>query len=108
MSEEKKEDKGKEMVTRDIRVSEKIWGFMYTIANEVRVATGRRCTPNEILTANKQNITTKAVLEMRKREEEKSAVVDDEGGDGEKKRKSLLEVAIEDKEKREKEEKEDV
>ena len=101
MTEKKKMGKEKEMVTRDIRVSEKIWGFMYTIANEVRVATGRRCTPNEILTANKPNITTKAVLEKRKQEEEKSAVAEEEGGGEEKNRKTLLEVAIKDKEKRE-------
>jgi len=103
MTKEKKEER-KEMVTRDIRVGEKMWGFLYTIANEVRVVTGKRCTPNEILTANKQNITTKAVLERRKQEEEKvkTAVADEEGEKEE--RKSLLEVAIVDKEERKKKE----
>ena len=100
MTEEKK--KGiKEGLTNDTRVSLKIWGFLYTIANEVRVATGKRCTPNEILTANKQNITTKAVLERRKQEEEESAVAEEEGGGEKKNRKSLLDVAIEERKKKE-------
>ena len=105
MTKEKKEDKGKEMVTRDIVVSVKNWGFLYTIANEVRVATGRRCTPNEIITANQKNITTKTVLDRRKREEEKEGgkipVADEEGKKEDGKRKSLLEAAIDDKEERE-------
>lgn len=107
MTEEKKEE-GKEKATETIRVSKKLKSFLYTIANEVRMMTGRRSTPDEILTANKQNITTKTVLEMRKREDEKKRekASGAGGADDEKKvNKTLLDVAFEDRERREKREK---
>lgn len=62
---------------------------------------------DEILRANKLNITPEAVKEMWERQKGVPVAADDGGGE-EKKRKSLLDVAIEDKEERKKEEKEDV
>lgn len=95
-------------LTNDLRVSGGVWQRMKNIEHEVSVETGKSSSMDEIMRANKFTITTKAVLEMRKREEEKRKGIPVVADEGEKKRKNLLEVAIEDKEKRNKKEEKEV
>lgn len=94
----------KREITRDIRVSQGVWRFLKNIGHEILMETDEAPSMDEILRANKFNITPKAVREMRERRKGVPIATDD-GGEEKEKRKTLLGAAIEDKERREKEEK---
>ena len=94
--------KEREEATKDIRVSPGMWRFLKNIEHEILMETDEVPSMDEILRANKLNITPEAVKEMWERQ--KGVPVAADGGGEEKKRKSLLEVAIVDKDKRGKKE----
>ena len=92
----------REEATKDIRVSPGMWRFLKNIGHEILMETDEVPSMDEILCANKLNITPKAVREMWERQKGVPLAADD--GDGKKKKgKSLLEVAIEVRKERENE-----
>ena len=94
--------KEREEATKDIRVSPGMWRVLKGIGHEILMETDEAPSMDEILRANKLNITPKAVREMWDRRNGVPLVADD-GGE-ERKRKRLLEVAIEVRKEREKKE----